>query len=40
MCSNYLIALFMYKQRDNEQLRKDKEQIIKDKEKLEERLRK
>ena len=30
----------MYKQRDNEQLRKDKEQIIKDKEKLEERLRK
>jgi hypothetical protein len=40
MCSNYLIALFMYKQRDNEQLRKDKEQIIKDKDKLEERLRK
>jgi hypothetical protein len=40
MCSNYLIALFMYKQRDNERLRKYEEQIIKDKEKLEERLRK
>ena len=40
MCSNYLIALFMYKQRDNERLKKDEEQIIKDKEKLEERLRK
>jgi hypothetical protein len=40
ICSNYLITLFMYKQRDNERLRKEEEQIIKDKEKLEERLRK
>lgn len=40
MCSNYLIALFMYKQRYNEQLRKEEEQIIKNNEKLEERLRK
>ena len=30
----------MYKQRDNERLRKEEEQIIKDKEKLEEQLRK
>jgi len=40
MCSNYLIALFMYKQRDKERSMKEEEQTIKDKEKLEERLRK
>ena len=40
ICSNYLITLFMYKQRDDERLRKEEEQIIKDKKKLEERLRK
>ena len=40
ICSNYLITLFMYKQSDDERLRKEEEQIIKDKKKLEERLRK
>ena len=40
ICYNYLIYIFVYKEREKEQLRKEEERLIKDKEKLEEQLRK